>query len=386
LSLVERFLCKWSKHISHFLFYIEKRVRAFAVDENGTLLWNTQVTSPSMQAAIDTGNVEEIQKEIDKPHRLFGMNYHPAVDAFFTADMSGDVIAFDRRTGKQIGGLAIPGAPAKGGDNDILGGDGLSEETRQKLIELVIGIANDLFVNDGIEFDLNAQDINTSLAVLGTGAIIGNQISLDTGTNSLWVAATASDEADGTVDGFAELGALYRIDLERTADDSVAFDIICSASFMGGTTSTPAVSADGQRIYTTDNFGSVIAIARDCERAWELDVGEAAVASLAVSSQVGAEIYYPTLTSIYKIQENVNRNGAELVWAADLKASFVDKKDGTKGMFMIAADLILGALQNQLERRMGVAFSKEGAISIGASNLDLAVIGANGLVRLSPLC
>jgi hypothetical protein len=158
---------------------------------------------------------------------------------------------------------------------------------------VVIGIANDLFVNDGIEFDLNAMDLNTSLAVLGTGAIIGNQISIDTDSNSLWVAATASDEADGTVDGFSELGSLYRIDLERTGD-TVDFMIICDAMFMGGTTSTPAVSADGQRIYTTDNFGSVIAVKRSgCERAWELDVGEAAVASLAVSSQVGAELYYP---------------------------------------------------------------------------------------------
>jgi hypothetical protein len=88
-----------------------------------------------------------------------------------------------------------------------------------------------------------------------------------------------------------------------------------------------------------------------------------------------------TLTSIYKIQENVDRNGAELLWAADLDSSFT-KKDGTKdSIYMDAADLILGALQNQLERRMGVAFSK-GAISIGASNLDLAVIGANGLVSL----
>jgi hypothetical protein len=33
-----------------------------------------------------------MQKEIDKPHRLFGMNYHPAIDAFITADMSGDVM------------------------------------------------------------------------------------------------------------------------------------------------------------------------------------------------------------------------------------------------------------------------------------------------------
>jgi hypothetical protein len=127
---------------------------------------------------------------------------------------------------------------------------------------------------------------------------------------------------------------------------------------------------------------------------WEVDVGEAAVASLAVSSEVGAEIYYPTLTSgewrvhcgwcvvlglsqsharflVYKIQENSDRSGAELLWAADLDSSFNGKDDETYGAYVKAADTILEAVKIQLESRLGSKFP-ENVISIGASNLCLA--------------
>jgi hypothetical protein len=145
----------------------------------------------------------------------------------------------------------------------------------------------------------------------------------------------------------------------------------------------PAVSGDGERVYTTDNFGKAIAVDRDCVRVWEVDVGEAAVASLAVSSEVGAEIYYPTLTSVYKIQENSERNDAELLWAADLDSSFNNKNDKTYGEYVKAADTILEAVKVQLENRLGSKFPEK-SISIGASNLCLASVYVSSVNELLP--
>jgi hypothetical protein len=272
----------------------------------------------------------------------------------------------------------MPGAPSTGGDNDleeVIEGDLIA-----RLIDILIETGNRLFEDDGLELTIKASDSRGFLAVLGTGAVIANQISIDTTRNSLWVASTAKDEADGTIDGRSEMGALYRIDLERT-DDSLEFKIICQAMFDGGTTSTPTVSADGERVYTTDNFGKAIAVDRDCERAWEVHVGEAAVASLAVSSEVGAEIYYPTLTTVYKIQENSDRNGATLEWEADLNASFNQKDDKTFGEYVRAADTILEAVKVQLEKRLGTKLPDD-AISIGASNLCLAAMYVSILLEL----
>jgi hypothetical protein len=273
----------------------------------------------------------------------------------------------------------MPGSPSSGGDNDI--SEEIEGDLVVKLIDILLKAGNKLFVDDGIDLELEPEDSRGFLAVLGTGAVIANQVSIDPNSNSLWVASTAVDEADGTRDGLSEIGALYRIDLMLNPDGSLDFEIVCSEIFDGGTTSTPAVSGDGERVYTTDNFGKAIAVDRLCVRKWEVDVGEAAVASLAVSSEVGAEIYYPTLTTVYKIQENSDRNGATLEWQADLSASFNDKNDKEYGKFVMAADTILEGVKVQLEGRLGKKFPDD-AISIGANNLCLAVMYVSSLNRL----
>jgi hypothetical protein len=70
--------------------------RAFAVDEDGELLWNTAIVAPSVQTAINSGNQSKVKEELAKRHRIFGINYHPIVDAYIIADTSGDIMAFDR--------------------------------------------------------------------------------------------------------------------------------------------------------------------------------------------------------------------------------------------------------------------------------------------------
>jgi hypothetical protein len=146
---------------------------------------------------------------------------------------------FRSKTGLQLGGITMPGSPSTGGDNDIQ--DAIEGDMIVKLIEILLTTGNKLFLDDGIELELEATDAKGFLAVLGTGAVIANQISVDLNSNSLWVASTALDEADGTIDGRSEIGALYRIDLERTGD-SLDFNLVCHSMFEGGTTSTPGTT------------------------------------------------------------------------------------------------------------------------------------------------
>ncbi len=351
--------------------------KAYAADEDGNILWTVSINPESILQALAYDSDEPLRETLAKPHRIFGITYHPAVDAILIADISGDVTALDRKTGKRLGGILMPGSPAAGGDNVKGSPDsGFSADQAKKIQDTITSVITDLFAQDGIELDASEGTQAAFKAVLGGGAVIGNQISVDPNTNSLWVASTDTDQADGTIDGVSELGALYRIDLTRSVNegvDAVSFNFACSESFGGGTTSTPAVSADGLRVYTTDNFGSAIAIDRDCNRSWTLDVGEAAVASLAVSSEVGAEIYYPTLTTIYKIQENTARTSATIEWSADLNSSFIG------GRLLNVANIILPALKNALEKISGIVIPDR-AISLGAQNLDLASIGQNGIM------
>ncbi|MCC1498296.1 hypothetical protein [Alcanivorax sp. 1008] len=345
--------------------------RAWAVDDTGRLIWSTPTRPASITAALATNDGAQLAGELDKPHRTFGITYHPAADAVVVADISGDLMAFDRATGKQIGALVMPGSPATGGDN-VLSGGNLPPELTSRVLDSLFGLLGQTMRESGIEFD-ESLGITPILAVLGGGAVIGNQISVDPNSQALWVASTDLDENDSNPgDGLSEKGALYRIDLQRSGDQ-LAFNIVCKALFDGGTTSTPAVSADGERVYTTDNFGAALAFNRQCQEVWRVDVGEAAVASLAVSSEVGAEIYYPTLTTIYKIQENSRRDGAEVIWQADLDRSF------RTGLARTAADTILQGARRVLEARLGTELPGP-LVEIRAFNLDLATIAQNGVM------
>jgi hypothetical protein len=85
------------EHLTFSIIPAEKKdARAYAVDEDGTLLWNTAIMPPAVKDALNRGDRAAGREEVEKPHRIFGLTYHPAVDAYIAADFSGDIFAFDR--------------------------------------------------------------------------------------------------------------------------------------------------------------------------------------------------------------------------------------------------------------------------------------------------
>jgi hypothetical protein len=153
-------------------------------------------------------------------------------------------------------------------------------------------------------------------ALLGNNIMIANYFSVDPHTGRIWVAATAPDGDDGAIDGVSEFGALYCLKLVSAEGGLYEVDNLFHINFAGGSASTPALSADGHRVYVSDNFGKLIAIdAFDGGVIWELDVGEQIFGSVSVASD-NSELYLPTATSIIKVIDN--GASATKFWQAEL--------------------------------------------------------------------
>ncbi|MGB5810104.1 MAG: hypothetical protein WBG86_06210, partial [Polyangiales bacterium] len=153
--------------------------------------------------------------------------------------------------------------------------------------------------------------------ILGNGIEVANSFSIDPNTGRIWIAATAPDDVDGTVDGVSDFGALSRIDVRRKRDGGHKAVSVCRADFDGGSASTPSLKADGSRVYLGDNFGSLLSIeAEDCSVAWNVDVGEQIFGSVGVASD-NDEIYASTARSIRQVFDRGDH--AELGWTANLE-------------------------------------------------------------------
>jgi hypothetical protein len=134
----------------------------------------------------------------------------------------------------------------------------------------------------------------------------------------MWVAATAPDGEDGTVDGVSELGALYCLELVTAGGPPYTIQEVFHTSFVGGSASTPTLNADGTRVYVGDNLGNLIAIdASDGHRVWELGMGKQILGSIAVASDKG-EVYASTSDAVIKVVDN-GSSGTE-VWRSRLDA------------------------------------------------------------------
>jgi len=277
------------------IIYHATYTEGMAIKPDGTILWRkpTGLILPDVIPGVRT------------PAHSFGFNYHPRTDSLVGVTIAGDIFAFDRKTGEVTAPLGkVPGDPAI--SNDI----GLPDfvvNASNAITDAVFGKTP-----SGASFYETIVDV-----IFGGGSIVTNYFAIDQNTSRIFVAATAPDEDDGTVDGLSELGAIYALDLLDDGAGGLEFSVLDSAQFEGGTGSTPAVSEDGQRVYVSDNVGNVITYDSELNELWRFDLGSEIAASVAVSPD-NDELYVVTRRDVFKLIDEGDR--ATLDWTATLEA------------------------------------------------------------------
>ncbi len=235
----------------------------------------------------------------------WGFNYHPATDSLITITSNGKIFAVDRLSGELIAPITqLPGSPAVTAISEI---PQFVADAADALMDDVFGITP-----SGLSFFSLISDV-----IFGGGGIVTNFFGIDPNSSLIYVAATAPDGADGTLDGESELGAIYSLDLVDDGNGGLEFSVLNSATFVGGTGSTPTISEDGSRVYVSDNLGNVIALDSSLNELWRLDVGEPLSASIAVSPD-NRELYATTRNDVFKLIDN--GNSGSLAWTATLNA------------------------------------------------------------------
>ncbi len=215
-----------------------------------------------------------------------GLAWVPNADAIVGQTRDGFVFLYDRRTGatvvapRQLPGEATPPLPST--------------------IPAALAAEVDELLDPLVAFSSGGGILDLIAVLLGGSSEIANNLSVDARNNRLWIAATARDGDDGSIDGLSELGALYRFDVVAAGD---GWDLVerCSRNFSGGSASTPTLSRDGARVYVGDNAGALIAIdADDCGDAWEVPLASQIFGSVAVASD-GKEIYAASAEGIFQL-------------------------------------------------------------------------------------
>jgi outer membrane protein assembly factor BamB len=262
---------------------------AWAVTPQGKVLWH-KPTGLSYQGA-------------DVPH-AWGVNYIPQLDALTVVTGNGEIAVLSRTTGESLlaAPFELPGMPAAATARKMPSkwilqrGDKLAEQRFGKMP-----------LPDGLFTDMVR-------IIFGAGSEVSNFYAVDPNIGRLFVAATAPDDADGSTDGVSANGAIYALDLVPSGD-KLSPVIAARYDFDGGTGSTPTVSNDGQRLYITDDNGNVMALDRDLQEIWRINVGDQVAASVAVSAD-NHELYVVTGRDVFKLWDRGDH--AEHAWKAQL--------------------------------------------------------------------
>lgn len=278
--------------------YVVTSHRAVALDTGGNILWDTPVQSASdLNAGVDHDKDEA-------GHHCYGTNYHQQTHSLVAVMGNGQIVVLDPETGlsKLSEAFVLPGAP-----------------TAVTNFELPAGIskrANLDVAHMSVNGDVSADPVSAVLhAAAGELQKVTNFFSIDSNSGRLWVASTLPDAQDGNVDGYSDYAALYGLDLIEV-DGKLRLKIAVVVEVAGGTASTPAISADGKRVYIADAFDSVYAIdSSDGRKIWSLNIGEKVAGSINVAADNG-ELYANTRTQILKLLDR--GDSAELVWRAEL--------------------------------------------------------------------
>ncbi len=275
------------------LIYVGTYDRAVAAKIDGTILWDVPTGLPKLQPGLLKANQHN-----------FGLNYHPQTDSLIAALGDGHIYVLDRKTGKQR--LSQP----------FMMPGGRTAVTNFSLPKKIAAKANKdiahMVGDTGGSIDPISSVLHVAAGELQKNT---NFFSVDSNSGRIWIAATLPDEEDGKKDGWADFAALYGLDLVQKGD-SFELEVKVISKVPGGTASTPAISADGKRVYIADAFNSVYAVnAATGDKIWSINVEAKVAGSLVVSADNG-EIFANTRTKIKKILDRGDY--AELAWTANL--------------------------------------------------------------------
>ncbi len=292
------------EHPGEEIIYVGHFSRAVAVRTNGDIVWDRSTGLPKPQAG---------QKGI---WHNYGLNYHAQTDSLIGAFMMGHMYALDRKTGKPL--LRKPW---------VLPGSMPASETKELPAQDRIKKVDDLMAEvfgpsaDGVGRFSRVMDV-----IFGGGAKIANFFAIDQVTGRIFVAGTSPDELDGKKDNLSEFGALYALELAADGNGFYRFEIVARADFRGGTGSSPTLSADGSRVFISDNFGKVLALDRDLNEIWNIELPEQIAASIAVASDSG-ELFAVSTRNIYKMEDRGKFGTHEWTATLDMYPEFPWQKN-----------------------------------------------------------
>lgn len=277
------------------IIYVTGPERIMAVRQDGSILW-------SKATGIKVAHIEQKGEDKDQTH-FQNFNYHPATDSLITITKAGGLFAFSRKTGDLVATGQIVGSPAVSGEGT-------------KVPDLIVNKVDPL-MDKAFGKTLDGRGLFSAAVnyIYGGGGVVTNYFSIDPTSSRIYIAATAPDAEDGTIDDRSEMGAIYAFNLVDNGNGGLEFKELNRKTFQGGTGATPSLSGDGTRVYESDNEGHVIALDHELNEIWRVNVGEPLVGSITVAPD-NNELYAVTANDVFQLIDHGDHG--TLSWTAEL--------------------------------------------------------------------